>query len=176
YDHQRVVRDAAKVFGSADAVKKAVLQHPQFAGLDYERVVRKATVAYGNEKAVKKAIMRHPQFAGLDHERALRKARLFGRLVGLDEGEVKNIILAKPQLAGLASRRHVAALAVARQLREEGIPMDERMLEVWLKYTAVSPYVPGTEKLRIPQARKLGLTEEPPLLKTMRARLKNKRE
>ena len=76
----------AQVYGCSQAeVIKAILNWPQFAGLDHERVVREAAEVYNDEQAIKKAILKFPQFAGLDHERVVRQKGRLGRLVGIEK-------------------------------------------------------------------------------------------
>ena len=156
-------------------IKRAVLAHPPFAGLDHQRVVREATEVYGvdNEVKVKRAVLSHPQFAGYDHQRVVRQKARLGRIARLSENRTINLILSKPALAGYSVKRYLAAFDIGRQLESEGFLQDEKMLNALFRHYAKSPYVPGFNKKRISQVKREGLDyKEPPLLKAMRKALK----
>ncbi|MBS3125610.1 hypothetical protein J4211_05175, partial [Candidatus Woesearchaeota archaeon] len=71
-EFKELINDIANVYQwTTEAVKKAILAFPPFAGYDHERVVREGTEVYHDETAVKKAILAHPPFAGLNHERVV---------------------------------------------------------------------------------------------------------
>ena len=163
----------AKVYDTdAERVKKAILAHPQFAGLDHERVVRQATETYHDEDKVKKAILHFPQFAGLDHERVVRQKSRIGRWIGLEREEVLELILKRPVLASYAARRDLAVIDLGRQLVEEGYVFDAKeMLGFYVKHFMKSPYVPESKRRRVSQ---IEGSEEPPMLKAMRTYLKNR--
>jgi len=169
-DHGRVVREASAVYRDEARVKKAILKHPAFANLDHGRVVREASAVYGNEAGVKKAILKFPAFANLDHKRVLRERIRVGKLAGMNKQETIDTILKDPVLAGYSAKRYIAALDVARTLKEEGFAPDEKMLSAFFRYRSVSPYVPGFERRRISQIR--AGHPEPPLLKKMRGSLR----
>src|SRR3989344_417495 len=181
-DHERVVRQGIEVYGrdNEDKIKKAILIHPQFAGYDHERVIRQGIEIYGrdNEDKVKRAVLSFPQFAGYDHERVIRQKKRLGRIAGLSDEETINYLLDSPALAGYSAKRYLAAFDIGRQLKREGFPQDEKMLESFFSYFKKSPYVPNTSKKRISQVGRGGITnyEEPPLLIAMRKRLTNQQE
>ncbi len=168
YNHKRVVDEATKVYGDRDAVKKAVMKHPAFVALDHKRVVDEATEVYGDREAVKKPVMKFPQFAALDHKRVVKGRVLLGKIVGLTKQDVIERILRNPLLAGYAVKRYIAAFDVARQLEREGFAPDKKMLDAYFRYVSKSPYVAGTKRKRISQAKS---RKEPPLLKEMRKSL-----
>ncbi len=133
---------------------------------------------------IRKAILSYPPFAGYDHERVLRQKSRLGKVVGLSEREVVDLILEKPQLAGFSTQRDIAALDVAREaLRElsekRPVTLEDRqlLLKTYISVYRKSPYVSregfGTsERLRLSQARKLKLTfTEPDMLKFFRKKL-----
>ena len=153
---------------SFEEVKRAILNFPPFAGYDHERVVRQGIAVYGDEDKIKRAILNFPPFAGLDHERVVRQKTRLGRIAGLTNEETIDYLLDIPVLAGYSAKRYLAAFDIGRQLKREGFPQDDRMLEAFFSYISKSPYVPGTERKRISQVIS---DKEPPLLKTMRKRL-----
>ncbi|HLC57359.1 MAG TPA: hypothetical protein VJH95_02195, partial [Candidatus Nanoarchaeia archaeon] len=88
-----------------EEVKRAILTHPQFAGLDHERAIRQGIEVYGadNEDKIKRAVLSFPQFAGLDHERVIRQ-RI--EVYGADnEDKIKRAILTHPPFSGLDHER-----------------------------------------------------------------------
>ncbi len=90
-----------------EEVKRAVLTHPPFAGLDHERVVRQGIAVYGadNEDKVKRAVLNFPPFAGYDHERVVRQGIA---VYGADnENKVKRAVLTHPPFAGYDHERVV---------------------------------------------------------------------
>ncbi|MBS3071030.1 hypothetical protein J4407_01880, partial [Candidatus Pacearchaeota archaeon] len=131
-----------------------------------------------NEDKVKRAVLSFPQFAGYDHERVIRQKKRLGRIAGLSDEETINYLLDSPALAGYSAKRYLAAFDIGRQLKREGFPQDEKMLESFFSYFKKSPYVPNTSKKRISQVGRGGITnyEEPPLLIAMRKRLTNQQE
>ena len=100
---------------------------------------------------VKRAILNFPPFAGLDHERVVRQKTRLGRIAGLTNEETIDYLLDIPVLAGYSAKRYLAAFDIGRQLKREGFPQDDRMLEAFFSYISKSPYVPGTERKRISQ-------------------------
>ena len=136
---------------SFEEVKRAILNFPPFAGLDHERVVRQGIAVYGDEDKIKRAILNFPPFAGLDHERVVRQKTRLGRIAGLTNEETIDYLLDIPVLAGYSAKRYLAAFDIGRQLKREGFPQDDRMLEAFFSYISKSPYVPGTERKRISQ-------------------------
>jgi len=119
---------------SFEEVKRAILNFPPFAGYDHERVVRQGIAVYGDEDKVKRAILIHPQFAGLDHERVVRQKTRLGRIAGLTNEETIDYLLDIPVLAGYSAKRYLAAFDIGRQLKREGFPQDDRMLEAFFSY------------------------------------------
>ena len=83
---------------------------------------------------VKRAILIHPQFAGLDHERVVRQKTRLGRIAGLTNEETIDYLLDIPVLAGYSAKRYLAAFDIGRQLKREGFPQDDRMLEAFFSY------------------------------------------
>ena len=56
---------------------------------------------YGwSKEEVGRVVFKYPHFAGRDHERVMRNLSSIGRIVGLDEGTVKEKIMKNPKLAG----------------------------------------------------------------------------
>ena len=153
-----------------EEVKRAVLNHPQSAGLDHERVVRQGVEVYGadNEDKFKRAVLTHPPFAGLDHERVVRQKTRLGRIAGLSNEKTIDYLLDLPVLANYSAKRYLAAFDIGRQLERECFPQDERMLKAFFYYFIKSPYVPDSNRKRISQVTS---DKEPPLLKAMRKRL-----
>jgi len=133
-DHERVVRQGAEVYGDEDKVKRAILNFPPFAGYDHERVVRQGIAVYGDEDKIKRAILNFPPFAGLDHERVVRQKTRLGRIAGLTNEETIDYLLDIPVLAGYSAKRYLAAFDIGRQLKREGFPQDDRMLEAFFSY------------------------------------------
>jgi hypothetical protein len=89
---------------SNQEVKRAVLIHPPFAGLNHERVVSEATSVYGDESKVKRAVLSFPPFAGLNHERVVSEATsVYG-----DESKVKRAVLIHPPFASYNHERVVS--------------------------------------------------------------------
>ncbi|HLC57575.1 MAG TPA: hypothetical protein VJH95_03315, partial [Candidatus Nanoarchaeia archaeon] len=153
-----------------EEVKRAILTHPQFAGLDHERAIRQGIEVYGadNEDEVKRAVLSFPPFAGLDHERVIRQKTRLGRMAGLTNKETVSYLLDTPAFAGYSAKRYLAAFDIGRQLGREGFPWDERMLNAFFSYSRKSPYVPDTKRKRVSQ---FASDKEPPLLKAMRKKL-----
>ncbi len=153
-------------------IRKAVLSHPQFAGLDHQRVLKGIKDVYNcTQEQASKAVLSHPQFAGLDHQRVLRQLGRIGKIVDMDRNEVKRRILERPVLAGYSAKRYLAAIDIGRELRKEGINSD-KILSAWPSYYAKSPYVPDTNRLSITKAAKRGINGEPPLMTAMRNKLR----
>ncbi len=169
-NHKRVMREATEIYGDEDRVKSIILNWPQFASYDHERVVKQAVEVYKDEEKVKKAILANPSFAGVDHERVMQQKSRIGRIIGLGREEIVGLILKRPVLANYSFRRDLAVVDLGRKLVTEGYGGREKeMVQAYLSYCGQSPYVPGTNRKRISQAE----GEEPPLLKKMRAYLKN---
>jgi len=130
--------------------------------------MEQALTIYGkeNEPQIKKSILSFPQFASLDHSRVLRQKLRLARVIGFPESEVISIILQKPVESGCSFARDLAAIDVFRQLaKEKDLSTQDTsdFVKIWLKSHAQSPYVPGTKKLRMSQAKKLGINAKPPL-------------
>ena len=88
-------------------IKKVILSHPRFAGLNHERVVNEATDVYGEENRdrVKKSILSFPPFAGYNHERVVNEVTdVYGEE---NRDRVKKSILSFPPFAGLNHERVV---------------------------------------------------------------------
>ena len=120
-----------------EEVKRAVLTHPPFAGLDHERVVRQGIEVYGadNEDKVKRAVLSFPPFAGYDHERVVRQGI---EVYGVDnEDKVKKAVLTHPQFAGLDHERVVRQKT--RLGRMAGLS-DERVIDYLLDVPVLSGY------------------------------------
>jgi len=166
-NHSRVIAEANEVYQDERRVKAAILKFPSFASLNHSRVIAEANEVYQDERRVKAAILKFPSFASLNHSRVVRQKTRFGRIVGLSNQQTINIILERPVFAGYSAKRYLAGLDIARTLKNEGIPMDERMLGAYMTYISKSPYVPGT-RLRIS---KFTGGEEPPLMTVLRKRL-----
>ncbi len=167
------IRSMAGIYScSEDDARKAVLSHPRFAGLDHKRVLEGIEREYGCERAQSaKAVLSFPQFAGRDHKRVLRQLSRIGRIAGADQSRVIEEILKRPVLASYSAKRYLAAIDIGRELRKEGLHNDSAMVDVWLKNDIKSPYVPGTKRLRISQARETGVYDEaspPPLMAVLR--------
>jgi hypothetical protein len=139
-------------------------------GKSFSDRLRKAAIAYStNIETVRKAVLSFPPFAGLDHERVVRQKSRLGGMVGLGEQEIVGILLKNPVLAGYSTRRDIAALKIGKEIAKEGLPNDKAMLDLWLRsHYNKSPYVPGTARQNITQARKQGITTEPPLMNVLR--------
>ena len=58
-----------------------------------ERINLIAAIYDTDADSVRDAITKFPPFAGLDHKRVMRKLSRIGRIVGLDEGTVKEKIM-----------------------------------------------------------------------------------
>jgi hypothetical protein len=168
YDHARVVRQGVEVYGDEERFKRAILNHPQFAGYDHARVVRQGVEVYGDEERVKKAVLSFPQFAGLDHARVVRQKSKLGKLVGLSQEEVLDIILKKPINAGYSFKRDLACIDIGRTLKNEGFEQNIKMVKIGLNLIALSPYVPIEKRKRISKSNS---KQEPKLLKELRKRL-----
>ena len=171
YDHQRVVNGIKDAYEwSKEDIKKVVFKFPPFAGLDHERVVGGIRDVYGwSKEDIKKVVFKFPQFASLDHERVMRKLGRIGRIAGLDEDTVKEKIMKKPFLAGYSAKRYLAMIDIVMHLRTEGELNDSRAVDRCLSYVGKSPYVPGTDILRVTQALKRGNYDaDPPLMVTLR--------
>ena len=178
-DHKRVVDSIRDVYGwSKEDAGRAVFKFPQFAGLDHQRVVDEIRDVYGwSKEEVGRVVFKHPQFASLDHERVMRKLSRIGRIVGLDEGTVKEKIMKNPKLAGYSAKRYLAVIDVVMHLRTEGELRDSRAVDLCLSYHSTSPYVPGTDRLRVTQALKRGNYDaDPPLMGTLRRSMRNSEE
>jgi len=157
--------------------------------MNHERVLNDLEGVYGSfgvsrDKLVK-AILSFPPFVGLNHERVLRQKFKIGKLIGLEKPVIVDFILKNPILVGYSFKRDLAAINTAKKALEEfenrgGKVTDEvrmRLLDAYLKYHMTSPYVKlsgskSSERLRLSEAKKLGLKfEEPPLLKIFRKKL-----
>ncbi|VVB68560.1 Uncharacterised protein [Candidatus Norongarragalina meridionalis] len=170
-NHAKLIVKLTRIYGDEEAVKRAVLKSPSFVGHDHKKLVAKLTRIYGDEEAVKRALLIFHLYS-YDQDRLLQRLGRIGHLIGLDEEQVKRLIMKNPRLVGNSPRRLIAALDVGRELAKEGIPNDSKMLEVWLELHMNSPYVPGTDRLRISKARRMGVSdEEPPLTNVLRRRL-----
>ena len=175
-DHERVVDGVRDVYGwSKEEVGRVVFKHPQFAGYDHERVVDGIRDIYGwRKEEVGRVVFKFPQFAGLDHQHVMRKLSRIGRIAGLDEDTVKEEIMERPALAGFSAKRYLAVIDVVMHLRTEGELSDSRAVDLCRSYFSKSPYVPGTDRLRITQALKRGDYEaDPPLMVTLRKSMRN---
>ena len=147
-------------------IKKVILSHPRFAGLNHERVVNEATDVYGEENRdrVKKSILSHPPFAGYNHERVVRQNSKLGKIIGLEKTEIIERILNNPVLSSYSVKRYIAGLDVCRVLQNEGFDKD-KILYCYFGNISSSPYVPNHDRKRISQVEN---GEEPPLLIKMR--------
>ncbi len=133
--------------------------------------INEIMAVYGvEEERALRAVASHHQFADLNQHRVLRQLTRIGRLAGISEAQVKEELLESPRLASLSSRRYLAALDVFRHCDVSDISK-ERLLEWAIKNSALSPYVPGTDKLRITQATKQdAYTGDPALLTALQRR------
>ena len=175
---ERINLIAAVYDTDTDSVRDAITKFPPFASLDHERVVNGIRDVYGwSKEEVGRVVFKHPQFASLDHERVMRKLSRIGRIVGLDEGTVKEKIMKNPKLAGYSAKRYLAVIDVVMHLRTEGELRDSRAVDLCLSYHSTSPYVPGTDRLRVTQALKRGNYDaDPPLMGTLRRSMRNSEE
>ena len=100
-----------------------------------------------------------------------------GRIVGVSEEDVKNSVIKNPVNAGYSAKRYIAALDIGKELRKEGFNGKE-MLHSYMQNIFKSPYIPGTERLRISQVVRGGNLNymTPPLMDMMRKQLERKRE
>lgn len=117
---------------------------------------------------VKRAVLSFPPFAGLDHERVVRQKTRLGRMAELSNKETIDYLLDLPVLASYSAKRYLAAFDIGRQLGREGFPQNKEMLSAFLSYFSKSPYVPGSNRMRLSQ---VANAREPPLLIYMRKRL-----
>ena len=135
-----------------------------------------ANVYVVTDTDIRSAVLKFPPFAGLDHERVIRHMSRLGRIVGVSEEDVKNSVIKNPVYAGYSAKRYIAALDIGRELRKEGFD-DKKMLHSYLQNISKSPYVPGTERLRISQVVRGGNSNytPPPLMNAMRRQLERER-
>ena len=110
----------------------------------------------------------------MDHEHVIRKLGRIGKIAGLDEDTVKKEIMKNPILAGYSAKRYLAVIDVVMHLRTEGELSDSRAVGLCLSYPSKSPYVPGTDRLRVTQALKRGdYDADPPLMVTLRKSMRD---
>ena len=84
-------------------IRKAVLLHPPFAGLDHQRVLQGIKDAYNcTEEQASKTILSHSPFAGYDHQRVLREIKDAYKCT---EEQASKAILSFPQFAGYDHQR-----------------------------------------------------------------------
>ena len=102
----------------------------------------------------------------------LRQLSRIGRIAGLNRNYVIERILENPVLASYSAKRYLAAIDIGRELRKEGISDNVSITRIWFSYSSKSPYVPDTERLRIAQAAKRGISGEPSLMTVMRNKLR----
>ncbi len=173
---ERINLIAAIYNTDADSVRDAITKFPPFAGYDHKRVVEGIREVYGwSAEDAGKAVFKHPPFAGLDHKRVMRQLGRIGRIIGLDEDRTKESILHNPVIAGCSTKRYLAAIDVVNHLRTEGELSDKDAIRLCLSYISKSPYVPGTDRLRITQVLRRGgeYTEDPPLMVTLRKSMRS---
>ncbi len=163
---------------SITEIREAILTFPPFAGYDHQRVLNGIREAYKctTEQAAK-AILTHPPFAGYDHQRVIRQLTRIGRKIGLSSNKVKEKILGQPRLAGYSARRYLAVIDVFRHLGESHAIPNDRLLDLWVKRNISSPYVPDSNRLRITQVSRNGMShKEPPLMTAIRPLLRKHKE
>ncbi len=155
-----------------------ILADPHFVHHNHEALIKTVQSAYGctRDKAIL-SLLHKPKFATRDHNRKVRQLTRLGRLFGIDEEGVKDYMLSNLSLSGFSLKRFLAVIDVGRHLK---LDKDEaqRVLQQHVRGRLYqSPYVPGTEKLRISRAERLGLNiAEPPLMEAMRNCLRNPQE
>ena len=103
-------------------IRKAVLSHPQFAGLDHQRVLKGIKDVYNcTQEQASKAVLSHHSFAGYDHQRVLKGIK---DAYGCTQEQASKAVLSFPQFAGLDHQR------VLRQLGRIGKIVDMDRNEV----------------------------------------------
>jgi hypothetical protein len=170
-DHARLISDLTAIYGSEADVKKILLKYPTFATRNHPRVIRDAAAVYGSEETVKKMIITQPTFVCRNPFRTMAGLKSLGTRIGLGGDEVRGLIIKNPVLSSYSIRRYRAMFQVGVVLKKEGFEPDREMLRIMLRLVSKSPYVPNTPKLGIFQARKMGIHQEPQLLKEARKAL-----
>lgn len=123
---------------------------------------------YGcSQKEIIDCILKFPQFAGLNHQRVIRQKCRLGRLIGMSDNEVLELILSRPVFTSYSAKRYLVGLDVCRTLASEGFEPNN-IQRAYFNYITKSPYVPGHKRKRISQIEGYN---EPPLMVMMRAAL-----
>lgn len=169
----RSMSDALHI--SQEWAEELYVENYSSKNLDFRVVVSDIMREYDcSETAAVNAISRYRRFAGPDHGRVMKDYKEVAALVGVPSVIVQRTLVQRPSLIKHSKENLLAALDVANELSKEGFPMDEKMLNAWLRCNVKSPYVPGKEHMSITEARAQGKYDEndpPPLMVAMRKSL-----
>lgn len=159
------IKSLVKVYGRENKshIIDLILRHPQFISYNHKDNLEILAKLYEvGVDEIKKVSLSHPQFLGYNHTRVIKQKSRLGRLIGLSDLEVKNLILKHPISAGCSYMRELGIFDVVRELKnQEGI--DINLNQILNNYSR-SPYVPNTNRLRLSKVKKNhNLVDLPPL-------------
>lgn len=170
-DDEAVLKTLRDSYGyTREEALNTLLKYDGFARRDHEKLIGDTAEALECDgKIAADVIVRSLPLFMKNPKRTVDRGIAIGATVMVPPKDVRRLLIVMPKLGAYSDGRYNAVMEVAEELGKEGIPKDSSMFMAWLRRVGTSPYVPGTGKLSISEAKKQGVYDkEPPLLVSLR--------